>query len=343
MRASSVIDRIFTNWQVKLLSFGLAVLLYAAFQIISLDKKAFSIPLEVRSGGNYVLSENAPKFVRVEVEGLSEEIATVQESNITAYIDISRITQAGSAVISVELELEENLMLMDPLEVSVEPASVMLQLEENTIAWVPVEPLFIGTPADGYEIASWTTSDESVRISGPKSIVESTLAVYADGIDIGNKTQSFTSEVPLSTISDKVHIISSDSASIFVDIVPQIITQPFNTVVPQALLLSDEFVLNQSLPYISIELTGEKNDLMEYTPLSNIVELDFSQVTEVGVYALPVITNIPRNFTLTSINPMEVIVEVISAPPENELLDIDVSSENVSNINEMLLLSEELE
>ncbi len=322
MNFSTFIEKIFSNWQAKLLSLGLAVLLYAAFQIISLDTKVFSIPLEVRAGGNFVLTQNPPKFIRVEVKGLAEELGSIQESNITAYVDIAYAAESGKVMIPVQLELAENITLMEPFEVVLNPASVNVTLEENVVAWVPLEPIFAGTPADGYEVASWTASVEDVKISGPKSIVESTSVIYADGISLNDRTQSFSGEVNLISMNETVNVVEEEQATIFVEIIPQIVTVMFENVQPYSTTLPPTLAFAQPLPFLSIELSGEKNPLTAYAPADNTAELDVSQITEVGEYTIPITFNIPERFSLVSTSLTEVTFEIVEAPIiEDGLLD----------------------
>ncbi len=318
MSLSTFLEKIFNNWQAKLLSFGLAVLLYAAFQIISLDTKAFTVPLEVRSGGNFVLTETPPEVVRVELRGKPEDIATIQEAHITAFIDISHIAQGGSESMYVGLELAENLILMSDLEVSVSPYSVSLDFEENSFAWATVEPSFIGAPLDGYEVLSWTSSVSDVKIMGAKSIVDSTKIVYADGISLNERTDSFSMDANLITVSDKVEIADVDSTTIFVEIIPQIVTVVYENIAPLAESLIETLATSEPIPLVTFEISGEKIPLSNYIPDENVIEIDFSQITDVGEYTLPVITNIPATFTLNSINLTEVTVTIIEAPPETE-------------------------
>ncbi len=320
MKLNDFIEKIYSNWQAKLLSFGLAVLIYAAFQIISLDTRAFTVPLEVRAGGNYVLTETPPDMVRVELRGKPEDIATIQDTQIVAFIDISHIAKSGVETINVGLELAENLVLMSDLEVSVSPYSVSLNFEENSFAWVAVEPSFIGSPVDGYEVLSWTSSVSDVKIMGAKSIVDSTKIVYADGISLNERTESFRIDSELVTVSDKVQIADVNSTSVFVEIIPQIITVVYENVAPFAESLIETLATSEPIPLVTFEISGEKIPLDVYVPDENVIEIDFSQITDVGEYTLPVITNIPAGFTLNSINLTEVTVTIIEAPTETEII-----------------------
>ncbi len=343
MMLRTFFDKLFNNWQAKLLSFGLAVLLYVAFQIITLDTKHISVPLQIRSEGNFGLIDTPPEYVRIELRGESGDIVSIQDSDIEAFLDISHVSSGGEISIPVEIVLAESLTLIDPLEIQVVPNTITVTVENYIVDWVPVEPSFAGTPLDGYEMTSWESSHKDVKVYGPKSIVESTTAVYANFVDLNEKTQSFSVETNLETLSDKVYLIDADTTTVSVVIEPQIISVAYNNIVPQSSSLLETFTLLQPIAPIAVEISGEMNPLSLYVPNPNVLEVDFSSVTEVGVYTLPVIANIPVGFTLLSLGATEVTVEVIEKPEEDALI-IDGEENNAQptteNIDELI---EELE
>ncbi len=330
MKVTDLTNAIFKNWQAKLFSFGLAVLLYAAFQIITLDTKSFTIPLKIRSGGNYITTDAVPDFVRVEFRGEVEDIASVQDSNVEAYIDISTVSTSGETSVPVGLELSENIILMDTIEVNVTPDILNLHFEENILKWIPVAPIFMGSVPDGYELKSWSSSPTDARVMGAKSIIDSIHEVYADGIDLNNKTKSFTMEVPLTSISEKSYLISAENASIFVEIIPQVVTVSFEGIVPTPKTLLEGFSLSSEPLAVNFELTGEKNVLSQYVPVEETLTIDLSTVTETGEYTFPIVTSIPSYFTLDSISVSEVTVQIIETPLETE----SSTDEVVGNIPE---------
>ncbi len=344
MSLQSFFDKVFTNWQVKLLSFGLAVLLYVAFQIISLDTKSFSIPLTVQQGGNFVLAENAPSFVRIEVRGESDEVASIQEAYFKAFIDTSSIINSGKSTLNVSLELDESLTLMDTLDIKVSPASVSLEFEESITAWVPVEPRFKGIPLDGYEVVSWTSVPSDVKIVGPKSIVESTTSIIADAVDLHDAEDSFVFEASLETTSKRVHLVGVHEADISIEIVPQIITRVFENIEINTSSLIPSLALSNPLPQVAVDITGDKIPLSMFETNENFVEIDFSEITEIGEYTLPVRVNIPSVFVLNSTSINEITVNIIEAPIEEELGSAEGLIEGIiPPITDFSVLEEELE
>ncbi|MFI3257069.1 MAG: CdaR family protein [Spirochaetales bacterium] len=304
-------ENILINWQAKLLSFGIAILLYAAFQIISFDSKSFSVPLQEYQGGNFIATENFPSTVRVTVKGNTSEIATIQESDIIAYVDTSKVTKAGLTTLPVQADISGNLALIDSLDIEISPGNIECQFEEIAFAWAPVEAVFKGSVPDGYEMVSWQSDPQDVKIMGIKSIIDSVDVIYADGVDLNEQRESFSVPVELQAINAHVDILMSDTVSVAVKIAPQIINKSFTQVIPATTGLLPEFIFAELLPVIDIELSGEKIPLSLYSLSKNAVAIDCSQITAGGEYTLPVLIDIPEEFSLNTVIPREITVQVI--------------------------------
>lgn len=336
-------ENVFTNWQVKILSFGIAVLLYATFQIISLDTKSFSIPLQVREGGNFTAIESAPNAVRITVKGKTEEIIAIQKSDIRAYIDTSVVVKSGTSRLPIKLDLINELTLIDPFDVEVNPHTIELGFEENSFAWIPVEPIFKGLVPDGYEVLSWECVPSDIKITGIKSIVDSIPVIYADGVDLNEQTNSFTFVAKLQSVNNNIKLLAENTVSVYVEIVPQIINRTYTDVISRTDSLSPEFVLAEPLPFISFELSGEKNLLTDYDLKDNAIELDFAGITEIGEYTIPLRLNIPDNFDQVSITHETVVVKIVLAPVD--ILDTENQAETMetiptTNLDNAILLGE---
>ncbi len=322
-------ERVFSNWQAKVLSFGLAILLYAVFQIISLDTKSLSIPLEIRHGGNYVLSQNAPEFVRVDIRGAPAEIATVLQENIIAFIDTSKVSKEGLNTIPVGLDLDPTLLLLDPLDVSVYPDTVRLEFEESSFTWVPIEPNFIGSPEDGYIVSAWSTSPTDVKITGAKSIIDSTDIAYAKDVELNGRAQSFSLVTEVETLSKEVRLLSDQTVSVFIEITPEIIEVTYENFTPLTETLNPIFSIADPEVLITFTISGQKNQLSSFTPEANIVEIDLSEIESVGEYTVPVITNIPFNYTLGEISATELTITIIEASSEEENIEEVIAEESL--------------
>lgn len=326
-------ESFFTNWQAKLLSFGGAVLLYAAFQIISLDTKSFSVPLQVREGGNFIALESPPNAVRIIVKGDAEKIAIIQENDIQAYIDTSIVVKPGISILPIKLDLVDDLTLIDPFDVEVFPHTVELLFEENTSAWVAVEPIFKGSVSDGYEVISWECTPSDIKITGIKSIVDSITSIYADGVDLNDRTESFAFVTEIQRPNKNIRLLTENTVSVSVEIAPQILNKVYTDVIPLTYALPPDFSLVKPLPFVSFELSGEKKLLNDYALADNVLEVDFTGITEEGEYTIPLRLNIPDDFLQVSISHAEVVVEIVHIPSNVlDILDTENQPENMETI-----------
>ncbi len=324
-------EKLFNNWPVKLFSFVLALLFYFGFQIISIQSKDLSVPLEIHEAGNFILMDNAPSYIRIEAKGIEDDILKLQKGDIYAYIDTSFVTKSGVSTLPVRINLLNEAASSKSLDVNVYPDTVQLNFEERIVKWVPVIPLFMGMPQEGYQKDSWKCNPSDVKIMGAKSIIEATSFVYADSVDLNDRSSGFTTEAQPLIQNERVSIITEDPFSISVEISPQIISNFFEVEFPID-SLPREFVLLNPLPPVKIELSGEMNVLNKYVPNESIIEIDFSEIRESGAYTIPFTVEIPDDYTLTPLTVNEIEVEVIDVP------EVEINSElNASNLIQDLI------
>ena len=302
MKVPDFLTRLTDNLPIKLLAVAAAVLLFFSYQITSLDSKSFSIPLQVREGGSFALADDPPQYVRVTVRAKPEQTAAVQKSDITAYIDTSSITESGVSSLSVKLGLKDYFTLMDPLDVQVKPNTLSLRFEQNTYKSVPVKAFFLGSLPEGYEIVSQSVDPENVKIAGAQSVVDAVESIQTAGIDLQNKTESFTSAVKIENDLRRVHVTDVRDATVRVEIKAQALTRSFS-VSAQALNLNSGLEIAKELDKVTLTLSGTKNALASFTPGESAVQADFADAHTAGTYSVQLRVNIPDEFSVVAVNP----------------------------------------
>ena len=112
MSIKQFLDKILKNWPVKVTCFVMAVLIYFFHQISTIDKKTFVVPLEVKSEGAMVLSGGYERHrnVKIIVRARAEQLASVSEKDLRAYVDLSSQSSAGQHNFPVLLDLEERIL-----------------------------------------------------------------------------------------------------------------------------------------------------------------------------------------------------------------------------------------
>ena len=302
MKVPDFLARLTDNLPIKLLAVAAAVLLFFSYQITSLDSKSFSIPLQVREGGSFALADDPPQYVRVTVRAKPEQTAAVQKSDITAYIDTSSVTESGVSSLSVKLGLKDYFTLMDPLDVQVKPNTLSLRFEQNTYKSVPVKAFFLGSLPEGYEIVSQSVEPENVKIAGAQSVVDAVESIQTVGIDLQNKTESFTSAVKIENDLRRVHVTDVRDVTVRVEIKAQALTRSFS-VSAQALNLNSALEIAKELDKVTLTLSGTKNALASFTPGESAVQADFADAHTAGTYSVQLRVNIPDEFSVVAVNP----------------------------------------
>ena len=325
MTFSNFLEKLFNNWQAKLFSVAVALLLYFGFQIISVQTKDLAIPLEIHEAGNFILRSNAPSYIRIEAKGTEDEIAELQKEDIYAYIDTSFVTKNGVSVLPVRLNLINDAAFSKSLDVQVFPDTVQLEFEENIVKWVPVIPLFKGKLEEGYQKDSWTCSPSDIKITGPKSIIDATSFIYVDNVELNNRSSDFITEVQPLIQNERISIHDIEGTFLIsVEISPIISSNFFEIEVPVD-SLPREFSLSKPLHPVKIELSGEMNKLNKYVPNDSIIKIDFSKIKKVGTYSIPFTVEIPADYTFTPLSFNEIEVEVIDVP------EVEINTELITN------------
>lgn len=320
MKMPDFLARLTDNLPIKLLAVAAAVLLFFSYQITTLDSKSFSIPLQVREGGSFALADDPPKYVRVTVRAKPEQTAAVQKSDITAYIDTSSVTASGVSSLSVKLGLKDYFTLMDPLDVQVKPNTLSLRFEQNTYKSVPVKAFFLGSLPEGYEVVSQTVEPENVKIAGAKSAVDAVESVNTVGIDLQNKTESFTSTVKIGNDLRRVHVADVRDVTVRVEIKAQALTRRFS-VSAQALNLNAGLEIAKELDKVTLTLSGTKNALASFTPGESAVQADFTDAYTAGTYSVQLRVNVPDEFSVVAVDPPVLEAELAERSSDSFSLD----------------------
>lgn len=186
--ARAGLKSILNNWPLKLLSFLLAVLLWAG--LISQDptltrEKLFTdVTISVtgaesiKRNGFIVVSglENleASADIRVDVPQMQYEAA--QGSYYNPRIDLTRITQTGTQEIKVSTTNSTAYGTVSDIE----PESLTITVEEYITRYrIPLTVDVVGNPPDGFYATTPSLDPPVVAVSGPRSAVEKIVRAEA--------------------------------------------------------------------------------------------------------------------------------------------------------------------
>ncbi len=143
----------------------------------------------VNENGFAISQSTLPDVVTVSVEADAETLATFDQSDLQAFVDLSTINTAGNHDVDVMAEVQGNTA--NASVVQVDPETLDLRLEQWITRTVPLTVEVQGSPPFGYEsgipdiLARRSSSQEagqvlqSVQVVGPQNRVEQVEFAFA--------------------------------------------------------------------------------------------------------------------------------------------------------------------
>jgi YbbR domain-containing protein len=172
---------VFHNFSLKLLSLGVAVLLWMAVTRDPVAEVALNVPIEFHNAPEHleISSETIPQ-VQVRVRGPVRAVRDLSASEVHAVIDLANV-QPGERTYDLS---PAHIRVPDGVQVvQAVPAQIRISFDRRETRQVEVKPRVIGTFASGYRIQQVTALPQSVTIVGPASNVRGVEAAITDPVD----------------------------------------------------------------------------------------------------------------------------------------------------------------
>lgn len=317
MSIKQFLDKILKNWPVKVTCFVMAVLIYFFHQISTIDKKTFVVSLEVKSEGAMVLSGGYERHrnVKIIVRARAEQLASVSEKDLRAYVDLSSQSSAGQHNFPVLLDLEERILLMDPLEITASPDSVPLSIEERDVKFVGIRPSVSGIPSHGYTLSKITSDPATVRVEGPRSVVSKITYMPTEEVSVQNATSDVTKKVSVLNRNSLISV-GTGTFSVNARIVPQGMVKTFSDIPVSFDNLRDDLAVSGEPVFVDVIVEGELLDIEKLSADSVRGSVDCSFILTPGHYEVPVSVTVPLGLTVNSKSRETLSLDVVLKPEE---------------------------
>ncbi|MCR5761043.1 MAG: hypothetical protein K6F82_03475 [Sphaerochaetaceae bacterium] len=130
---SSSNEGFFSNWQVKILCFVFAVLVFVMVYYTGMETRRVSLPLDVILPENYEAVSVIPESSTLLVMGDGEDIYLINPDSVRLYADFSAVSRSGIAVVPVQVDYESLEDYVDLSEVYFRssPLFVRIYFEEK--------------------------------------------------------------------------------------------------------------------------------------------------------------------------------------------------------------------
>jgi len=163
------------------------------------------VPIEVLNlPENLVISNQFKKELEVTLRGPRSIIQELRNRNITRPVDLSK-AEPGARVIK-----NENDSIPLPRGISVlqlQPANITLSIDRLVQKQIPIHAVTEGEVSQGYKLEQITLDPDKIIVAGPKTVIESELALKTYVINLDGLNHSITLPVHLDLSPEFINLI----------------------------------------------------------------------------------------------------------------------------------------
>lgn len=317
MNTKQLLERLTANWPTKIICFVIALLIYFFHQMSVLQRKVITVPLAITANGKMTPASESDRFIKVTIRGKSEEIATISVNDLKAYLDITNETKEGTYTYPVLVEPSQRLAFIEPLEIKVTPEKLSLAIEERISRYVPIAPVLSGICGQGYEAAKVVSVPTTIKVEGPRSMVESLTQIQTEDVNIDGITQNTVQQVyPLN--ENKLIIIDEKTPlSISVSVQETHGAKEIADVEVEYKNLADRFEVTSAVTKLLVTVEGSSLSINSFTDKQISAFADCSKITVPGIYAVPVSVIVPEGIKVTSQSTDTLAITVVERKSQN--------------------------
>jgi hypothetical protein len=305
------LEKVTANWPAKVLSIGVAIVLFMFHRMSALEERFFSVPLRVETNGQMVPASAYPRMVRVTLRGEANSVFPILEEDIEAYLDLGRYRSEGVFKAPVQIRKKGTALAVDPLEVHVEPLEIAMAVEPKLARTIPVTPSFRGYLEPGYEMGAYALNPAQVEVSGPAGLVQKMTDLTTDFIELSGRKEDFSATVKIINRETLVGVRGSGTVDFSATIQQSIMLKTYERLPIVISGLRDGFIARPQVNFGSVRLQGSQNELETFVPEAFMLSLDCSDIRDDGMYMLPLVVSAPLNVAVIRYDPLEVPVEII--------------------------------
>lgn len=201
---------LFTDeWQLKIAALVGAVFTWFFYDMISLEERYLTVPLEVSINETVAPLRSYPEAVKLTVRGRAEDIYLFSDEDFRAFADFSAHDVPGRYAVPISVQSLRSAELLNDIQIDTDPKFLDLAFDWKVTKQVEVTADLKGFPASGFEVADVRVEPAFVEISAPESVAApietvSTIPIPIDGsrnsfsvlaeVAIDDKTVSFTGD-----------------------------------------------------------------------------------------------------------------------------------------------------
>ena len=310
VEARKVITKIVENWPAKVLSLALAIVLFVFHRMNTLETRFFSTPIVLENLSIVTPSSPYPRMIRVSLRGEANNLHTILEDDIETYIDMKDFSTPGTYKVPVKWRKKGNSLMVEPLQISVDPMEITISLDEKISKFVSLAASFIGQVDAGFNMTSYSFNPNQMIVEGPVSLLGSISELQIEPIDLTGRKNDF-SIIATVLHQDPLIVIRGEGTTEISGTISQII--PVRNIMNVAISITglhEGFTGELEVKTANIHMEGDNRDAVErFDPPDGFLKVDCSGISESGTYMLRIITGAADGVTLRT-DPQEVKVQI---------------------------------
>jgi YbbR domain-containing protein len=208
----------FRHIGLKILSIGLAILLWVLVSGEQEVERALRVPLEFSNVPTELeIVSEPPPSVDVRVRGSSGALGRIAPGELIAVLDLRdarpprRLFHLTPSNVRTPFGVEV---------VQVTPSSVSVSFERSSSRMVPVLPSIEGEPADGFAVGTPRAQPATVELVGATSALASVTEATTEPVSVAGKSSTVAEIVTVGSPNPSVRLQKPQSVRVTVEITP---------------------------------------------------------------------------------------------------------------------------
>jgi hypothetical protein len=306
------------NWPAKVLSLALAILLLIYHRMSLLETRVFFTPIVIEHLSAMMPASPYPRIIKVSLKGESQNLGSILEEDIEAYVDLRDVKTSGTYKAPVLWRKKGTAQGVEPLQITVDPMEITFSLDHKISKLVPIAVNFSGQLEAGYNMNSYSVEPNQVIVEGPATLMGSLSELNTELIDLTGRRGDFSVTVSI-LHNDPLVLIRGDGTASFSASVSQIILVRNISNVPIAVTgLDGQFIGELEARAANIHIEGNDSNAVEaFAPSSGFLRIDCSQISESGDYVLRVLAGSVAGLSFR-VEPREVRIQIRPAGDEEQ-------------------------
>jgi len=297
------------NWPAKVLSVALALILVVFYRVSTLSTRTITVPLAVETSHALIPASPVPGNVRVTLRGDDDSVRSIAESDIQAFVDLSRHESEGTYSSPIQIRRLGAALEVEPLEISVRPLEISVRLDRRISMVLPLVAPVQGSVASGFDLVSHSMSPAEIYVSGPLSILGDLSQIATSPVNLEGRSGDFT--VTVSVVNPNPLLsLRHGSAEFQGSVRPAVPVRTIENIPITVTGLPPGFVAEWNGRPGSVRLEGSWAQIDAFTPAPGFLSVDASGITEAGSHVLPVAVDLPAGFLLIRQEPESLTIEL---------------------------------